>query len=46
MINCVRVFPLCLIVKYRGQQSEDLTALEREMLLMTDIKYLPKMVAL
>ena len=40
------VFPLCLISKYRGQQKDDLSALEIKVLLVTEMKFLPKKVAL
>lgn len=45
-IKCVWLFPLCLVPKYRGEQSDDLCALKTEVLLMTEITFLLKKVAL
>lgn len=45
-IECVWLFPLCLVPNYRGQQSDDLGALETEVLLMTKITFFLKKVAL
>lgn len=44
-VRGVWVFPLCLISKYRGQQKDDLSALEIKVLLVTEMKFLPQKVA-